>query len=69
MGHCIEAHDLTASKLVANREKDREFATILLNEKLIDPFILLERIAELPVPEEISSKLIRWVEITVEDIS
>jgi hypothetical protein len=43
IGHCLEAHDLAASKLVAFREKDREFVTILLNEGLIEGTTLLKR--------------------------
>jgi hypothetical protein len=31
-GHCVEAHDLGASKLAAFREKDRDFVRILLAE-------------------------------------
>ncbi len=32
-GHCVEAHDLAASKLVAFRDKDREFVRILLKDE------------------------------------
>ena len=48
-GHCLEAYDLAASKLGANREKDRVFVTTLLQEKLIDGKTLLNRVEELPV--------------------
>src|SRR5690606_7989156 len=48
-GHCLEAHDLAASKLVAGREKDRVFVATLLQERLIDSGVLLERVARLPV--------------------
>ena len=47
-GHCVEAHDLAASKLAAYREKDREFVTVLLAEGLIDVNVLLDRIEQLP---------------------
>lgn len=68
IGYCVEAHDLAASKLVAYRDKDREFVGILLNEGLIDPIILMERISELSVSENISERLIRWVRITLDEI-
>ncbi len=69
IGYCVEANDLAASKLVAYRDKDREFVSILLNEELIEGSILLERIAELPVSEEVRERLVRWVRITMEEIS
>ena len=47
---CLEANDLVISKLVAGREKDLEFATVLIRADLVDPEILLERAELLPVP-------------------
>ena len=67
-GHCIEAHDLAASKLVANRDKDRIFVTTLLAEGVIDGALLLERIEALPVGSERIEQLTRWVSITMEDL-
>lgn len=67
-GFCIEAHDLAASKLVAYREKDRVFVTILLSEGLIDGSILFRRVGVLPVPGDVLRRLLRWVEITCEDL-
>lgn len=68
-GHCIEAHDLAASKLVANRDKDRIFVTTLLIEQVIDGAVLLERIEALPVGPERIEQLTRWVSVTMEDLS
>ena len=67
-GLCLEAHDLAASKLVAYREKDRTFVTILLGEGLIDGQTLRDRIRVLPVTDEVRDRLTRWVEATVEDL-
>jgi len=67
-GHCIDAHDLAASKLFAYRDKDRNFVTTLLIEQLIDGPTLLERINTLPIDEDARKRLIQWVEITLEDI-
>jgi len=47
---CLEPHDLIISKLVANREKDREFATALIRYGLVDPAILFERVELLQLP-------------------
>ncbi len=68
-GYCLEAHDLAASKLVADREKDRVFVATLLIEGLVGGEMLLERVSTLPIEVERREKLARWVRITVEDIS
>jgi len=68
-GHCIDPHDLAASKLFAYRDKDRNFVTTLLIEQLIDGPTLLERINALPVDDGARERLIQWVEITLEDIN
>jgi hypothetical protein len=68
VGHCLEAHDLAASKLVAYREKDRDFVRTLLAEKLIDHDVLLERLATLDVDSECRDRLTKWTLLTVEDL-
>lgn len=68
IGYCLEAHDLAASKLVAFREKDREFVTTLLVERLVVPLVLIERIAVLPVEEVERQRLARWVEVVAADL-
>lgn len=61
-GLCLEAHDCVVSKLVADRGKDRDFATALLRERLVDPSILLERIGSLPDTVTFQKpKLSAWV--------
>jgi len=41
--HCLEAHDLVVSKLVAMREKDRVFAQSLIEAGLVDTAVLKSR--------------------------
>lgn len=67
-GHCLEAHDLAASKLFAYREKDRDFVRVLLAERLISPTVLLERIDQLPIPSERRDFMARWVSVTAEEL-
>jgi len=67
-GHCLEIHDLAASKLVADREKDRSFVATLLVERLIDPGVLLERVEALPIEPDRRRRLQRWIRVTCEDI-
>ncbi|MDZ4655001.1 MAG: DUF6036 family nucleotidyltransferase [Coriobacteriia bacterium] len=68
-GLCLEAHDLAASKLAAYREKDRVFVATLLSEGLIDGGILLGRVRSLPIEDDHRNRLVRWVEVTVADIT
>jgi len=67
-GLCIEPHDLAVSKLAAYREKDKEFARLLLIEKMIDVNILTERISSLNVKEQLRERLLQWVKITAEEL-
>ncbi len=62
IGWCLEGHDLAASKLVAFRDKDREFVRVLIAERMVSPEELAERIRMLPV--ENSARLLTWVQIT-----
>jgi len=59
-GHCLDAHDLVVSKLVAYREKDFEFAHALLQAGLVEPDVLIERAMLLPVPAKRQS-VVSWV--------
>ena len=67
-GHCLEAHDLAASKLVAFRQKDTDFVRTLIVEGLIDPTILVERIAALPLDDSAKVRLASWVRKTERDL-
>jgi len=66
-GRCVEAHDLAVSKLVAYREKDKEFVRVLLNENLIDAGTLKRRIADLDIGPDTKERLALWVELTAAD--
>ena len=68
IGRCLEAHDLAASKLVADREKDRVFVATLLSHGLIGGPTLLNRIRALPVGDDVRDKLTRWTKITIADL-
>jgi hypothetical protein len=68
----VEAHDLAASKLVAFRDKDREFVRILLAHGLIKARTLRLRIGQLPrndrVPEELRTRMLQWLSGTLRDL-
>lgn len=46
--YCLELHDLLAAKLVAFREKDFTYATVLVNAGLVDLDVLEQRVGMLP---------------------
>lgn len=66
-GHCLEAHDIAASKLAAFREKDRDFVRVLIAEKLVTPRKLITRLRTLPSDVD-NERLIRWVDSTVREL-
>jgi hypothetical protein len=68
-GHCLEVHDLAASKLAAFREKDREFLRILLRERLVQSNKLIRHINLLPVSEERRNRYRRWVDGTERELA
>ncbi|NNL74728.1 MAG: hypothetical protein HKO68_00175 [Desulfobacterales bacterium] len=68
IGWCIEAHDLTASKLVACREKDRDYVRVLLTERMIVVKTVIERIQLLKIDEQLRERLLQWVQITSEEL-
>ncbi len=60
---CLEKHDLVISKLVAMREKDREFAEALLRASLVDLKVLKERAAALScVSHAVRKQVVGWLE-------
>lgn len=67
-GLCIELHDLAASKIVAFREKDRDFIRILIVEGLIDDSLLYDRIRTLTIEKDIIEHRLRWLRETVADL-
>lgn len=68
VGLCLETHDLAVSKLVAYRDKDRDFVRTLLLEGLVDVEILCARIGSLPVSDEMKLRLTGWVRATANDL-
>jgi hypothetical protein len=51
-------HDLASSKLVAGRERDREYLRVLVRERMIEPATLEQRVRTLPLtPDRIDGLL------------
>jgi hypothetical protein len=72
-GWCVEAHDLAASKLVAFREKDRDFVRVLLVENLIKPATLRRRLRALPDRPQVTAQRLAlidaWIRGVLTDLS
>ena len=60
IGWCVEAHDLAASKLIAFRDKDREFVRRLLVEAMIEPEVLINRIKAIEEHDELKERALGW---------
>jgi hypothetical protein len=67
-GLCVESHDLAASKLVAFREKDRDFVRVLLSEGMISPPTLVSRVRRLPINSELRGRLLEWIRSTEREL-
>lgn len=63
-GHCLDVHDLAASKLAAFRDKDREFVRTLLAEGMIESRVLHTRLKALPVDDRTRDRLEAWLRAT-----
>jgi hypothetical protein len=53
---CLDPHDLVVAKLVANRDKDRDFSIALIRADLIEVRTLLDRIELLEQPGAVKDR-------------
>lgn len=60
-GLCLEPHDCVASKLVAGRQKDYDFATALVQAGLIKLDVLARRIEQLEIDPARLAELRTWL--------
>lgn len=58
---CLEPHDLAAAKLAAGREKDHEFVSALIDQGLIDPILLKERVEQMDLPRLHRNRMQGWL--------
>jgi hypothetical protein len=57
LAFCLDPPDLVLSKLAANRDRDWDFAREALAARLVQPAVLLERVADLPVELELRESI------------
>jgi hypothetical protein len=67
-GWCVEAHDLAVSKLVAFRDKDRDFVRVLILDNLIKPRGLLRRLRQLPDHPQVTERLLQLIEAWIKGV-
>jgi hypothetical protein len=67
-GWCAEVHDLAASKLVAYREKDRDFVRVVLIEGMVDVRVFEQRISLLKIDKSQRERLIQWIRRTAREL-
>lgn len=61
-GLCLERHDCVASKLAAFREKDREFAAALIDARLVDRRIVMDRIRQIDdMNPRLRERILSWL--------
>jgi hypothetical protein len=56
------------SKLVAFRDKDKEFVRVLILERLVDPGRLLRRLGELPEHPQVTRTLVDTIEAWIRGV-
>ncbi|MCC2322226.1 DUF6036 family nucleotidyltransferase [Cellulomonas xiejunii] len=66
---CLDPHDLAISKLVAYREKDQEFVHAMTEAGLLNPPLLLERLAATDVPQPHARRIASWVQGMAERVT
>jgi hypothetical protein len=60
-GYLLDPHDCVVSKLVAGREKDYLFARALIDNGLIDPVVIAERVETVAVAAAVLMRLRGWI--------
>ncbi len=53
----LNPHDLALSKLAAYRDKDRDFVAALLDAGMLDVRVLVQRLVDLPVRDEVVDRI------------
>jgi hypothetical protein len=56
-GLCLEINDLVLSKWAAGREKDRDFARVAVQHRMVERATLLERVQTMPLDHDHLSRL------------
>ena len=52
VGWCLEPHDLAVSKLIAGRDKDVDFVSVLVRERMVDPSEIENRLDTVSITDQ-----------------
>jgi hypothetical protein len=63
---CLEVHDLVLSKCAAGRERDWHYAREALRAQIVDPDVLLARVPDLPVSDEVMAHVDTMLRATID---
>ena len=52
VGWCLEPHDLAISKLIAGRDKDVDYVSVLVRERMVDPSEIENRLDTVSITDQ-----------------
>ncbi|WP_375432604.1 hypothetical protein [uncultured Friedmanniella sp.] len=62
-GLCLDKEDLCVAKLIALREKDRNFVAALLHADLVDGDLIASRLGTIPRKHDVAAEAaLRWLD-------
>ena len=62
IGWCLEPHDLAVSKLIAGRDKDFDFVSVMISAKIASAAVVQERIKRTFADPFLLHRASAWVE-------
>ena len=62
IGWCLEPHDLAVSKLIAGRDKDFDFVSVMITAKIVSAAVVKERIKLTVADPSLLQRALAWVE-------
>ena len=62
IGWCLEPHDIAVSKLIAGRDKDFDFVSVMIAAKIVSAVVIKERIKLTVTDPSLLQRALAWVE-------
>lgn len=62
IGWCLEPHDLAVSKLIAGRDKDFDFVSVMIAARIVSAAVVKERIKLTVADPSLLQRALAWVE-------
>lgn len=61
-------HDLAVSKILAFRQKDRDFVRSLLIHDMVHAGTLIDRMKQTQAPDESKEQVLEWIRLSSEEL-